>query len=203
MFEVRSLFLISARLTADGRQAAFLRWRFRREAERRTLNLEPRTLNQEKVESRKQKVEIGAKDHPKPPKATPKPYSRHILGIDSGVQSHPKATSEPPQSLLIGTSLGPQSHPKATPRLHQSHTKAPPKPPQGSTKATPRLHQSHPKAPPKPGKCGPTTRRWGRTRAVTLTGGEAAHLRTATSRRLDLPSGRALRPPSGHLVANR
>ena len=42
----------------------------------------------------------------KPPKATTRPYTRHILGIDSGVQSHPKATS----------------------RLHQSHPKAPPKP---------------------------------------------------------------------------
>ena len=47
-------------------------------------------------------------------KATPKPYSRHILGIDSGVQSHPKATPRPHQSLLIGTALRPQSHPKAT-----------------------------------------------------------------------------------------
>src|ERR1035441_8905303 len=28
----------------------------------------------------------------KPPKATAKPYCRHILGIDSGVQSQPKAT---------------------------------------------------------------------------------------------------------------
>src|ERR1035441_860740 len=147
-------FLISARLTADGRQAAFRCLRFRPEAERRTLNLEPRTLNQEGLQA--------TQSHHK---ATPRPYCRHILGIDSGVQSHTKAT----------------------PRLHQSHTKAPPKPHQGSTKAT-----------PKPGKCGPTTRRWGRTRAVTLTGGEAAHVRTATSRRLDLPSGRALRPPSGH-----
>src|ERR1035438_6530225 len=42
----------------------------------------------------------------KPPQATTKPYTRHILGIDSGVQSPPKATS----------------------RLHQSHPKAPPKP---------------------------------------------------------------------------
>src|ERR1035441_8171618 len=106
-------------------------------------------------------------------KAHTKPPQSHILGIDSGVQRHPKANLKPPQG-----------HPTATPRLHQSHTKAPPKPHQGSTKAT-----------PKPGKCGPTTRRWGRTRAVTLTGGEAAHLRTATSRRLDLPSGRALRLP--------
>src|ERR1017187_6511358 len=132
MFEVRSLFLISARLTADGRQAAFRCLRFRPEAERRTLNLEPRTLNKE-----------GRQATQSHHKATPRPYCRHILGIDSGVQSHTKA-------------------------------------------------------PPKPGKCGPTTRRWGRTRAVTLTGGEAAHVRTATSRRLDLPSGRALRPPSGH-----
>src|ERR1039457_4249045 len=42
----------------------------------------------------------------KPPKATAKPYTRHILGIDSGLQSHPKATPKP----------------------HQSHTKATPKP---------------------------------------------------------------------------
>src|ERR1022692_3916584 len=49
----------------------------------------------------------------KPPKATTKPYTRHILGIDSGVQSHPNATLKPPQS-----------HTKATPRLPQSHTKA-------------------------------------------------------------------------------
>src|ERR1039458_8537843 len=31
----------------------------------------------------------------KPLKATPKPYTRHILGIDSGVQSHLKATTKP------------------------------------------------------------------------------------------------------------
>src|ERR1035441_2965386 len=42
----------------------------------------------------------------KPPKATAKPYTRHILGIDSGLQSHIKAT----------------------PRPHQGHTKATPKP---------------------------------------------------------------------------
>src|ERR1039457_5395719 len=41
----------------------------------------------------------------KPPKATAKPYTRHILGIDSGLQSHPKATLKPPQS-----------HTKATPK---------------------------------------------------------------------------------------
>src|ERR1039458_7970604 len=50
----------------------------------------------------------------KPPKATPKPPQGHILGIDSGVQSHTKATL----------------------RLHQGSTKAPPRLHQGSTKAT-------------------------------------------------------------------
>src|ERR1039458_6046402 len=55
-----------------------------------------------------------------PAQATPRPYTRHILGIDSGVQSHHKATTKPPTRQE-----------KATPRLHQ-----------GSTKATPRLHQS-------------------------------------------------------------
>src|ERR1035441_11003526 len=40
-----------------------------------------------------------------PPKATPRPPQGHILGIDSGVQSHLKAT----------------------PRLHQGSTKAPPR----------------------------------------------------------------------------
>src|ERR1017187_447268 len=51
-----------------------------------------------------------------PPKATPKPPQSHILGIDSGVQSHPKATSKPPQGST-----------KAPPRLHQGSTKAPPR----------------------------------------------------------------------------
>jgi hypothetical protein len=37
-----------------------------------------------------------------PPKATIKPYTRHILGIDSGEQRHPKATP-----------MRPSSHPKA------------------------------------------------------------------------------------------
>src|ERR1035438_2561394 len=61
---------------------------------------------------------------PKPPKATAKPYSRHILGIYSGVQSHPKAIPRPHQSLLIGTALRPQSHLKATPKPPSSHPKA-------------------------------------------------------------------------------
>src|ERR1035438_10317208 len=54
------------------------------------------------------------KGRAKPPQATPKPYTRHILGIDSGVQSHTKATL----------------------RLHQGYTKATPRLPQGYPKAT-------------------------------------------------------------------
>src|ERR1035441_9833434 len=50
----------------------------------------------------------------KPPKATPKPYSRHILGIDSGVQSHPKATPRPTDSQPIGAPKPHQCDPKAT-----------------------------------------------------------------------------------------
>src|ERR1017187_10220265 len=49
----------------------------------------------------------------KPPKATAKPYSRHILGIYSRVQSHPKATPRPHQSHTKATPKPPQSHPKA------------------------------------------------------------------------------------------
>src|ERR1035441_5025548 len=58
------------------------------------------------------------------PKATPRPYNGHILGIDSGVQGHPTAT----------------------PRLHQGYTKAIPRLHQGYTKATPRLYQGYTKA---------------------------------------------------------
>src|ERR1035441_1907539 len=54
-----------------------------------------------------------AKAGRKPPKATTRPYTRHILGIDSGVQSHPKATPRPPQGYT-----------KATPRLHQGYPQA-------------------------------------------------------------------------------
>ena len=39
----------------------------------------------------------------KPPKAISKPYTRHILGIDSGVQSHLKATPKPHQGYLKAT----------------------------------------------------------------------------------------------------
>src|ERR1035441_7479296 len=50
----------------------------------------------------------------KPPKATAKPYTRHILGIYSGVQSHTKATSKPTDSQPIGTPKPPPCDPKAT-----------------------------------------------------------------------------------------
>src|ERR1017187_8931606 len=43
-------------------------------------------------------VRIRLKGRAEPPKATAKPYSRHILGIDSGVQSHTKAIPKPYQS---------------------------------------------------------------------------------------------------------
>src|ERR1019366_7030464 len=59
----------------------------------------------------------AAQSHLKPPKATAKPYSRHILGIDSGVQSHTKATPRLHQGYT-----------KATPRLHQGYPTASLKP---------------------------------------------------------------------------
>jgi hypothetical protein len=52
-------------------------------------------------------------------KGPAKPHQSHILGIDSGVQSHLKATLKPHQGST-----------KAPPRPHQSHTKATPKPDQ-------------------------------------------------------------------------
>src|ERR1017187_9620616 len=67
----------------------------------------------------------------KPPKATTKPYTRHILGIDSGVQSHLKATPKPIDSQPI-----------ETPKPHQCDPKATSKPPQSHTRATPEPHQS-------------------------------------------------------------
>src|ERR1035441_9425245 len=76
------------------------------------------------------------------PEATSKPEGR---------AEPPKATPRPPQSHILGIDSGVQSHPKATPRLHQGSTKAPPRLHQGSTKATPKPHQSHPKATSKPG----------------------------------------------------
>jgi hypothetical protein len=39
----------------------------------------------------------------KPPKATTRPYTRHILGIDSGVQSHLKATPKRHQGATKAT----------------------------------------------------------------------------------------------------
>src|ERR1017187_10508678 len=56
----------------------------------------------------------GQKGRAKPPKATPRPYTRHILGIDSEVQSHTKASPRPHQGYTT-----------ATPGLHQGYTKAP------------------------------------------------------------------------------
>src|ERR1019366_3373893 len=91
----------------------------------------------------------GPEATPKPLQATPKPYHRHILGIDSRVQSHSKATPKPPQSQLIANRLRPQSHLKATPKPHQGYTKATPRLHQGYTKATPKPPQSHLKATPK------------------------------------------------------
>src|ERR1035441_7000932 len=126
--------------------------------EHRTSNVEHPTSNLEsrgkatqshtlvKVESRKQNVEIGAKDHPKPPKATPRPPQGHILGIDSGVQSHPKAPPSLPQGAPNTAPRLPPRPPKATPRLPQGYPKATPRLPQGYTKATPRPPQSHVKA---------------------------------------------------------
>src|ERR1017187_671669 len=73
----------------------------------------------------------GQKGRAKPPKATTRPPQGHILGIDSGVQSHPKAT----------------------PRLHQGSTKATPRPHQGHTEATPKPPPCDPKAIHKPGTC--------------------------------------------------
>ena len=70
-----------------------------------------------KLGRRKAEIEGRAK----PPKATAKPYSRHILGIDSGLQSHHTATTQPHHSQH-------HSPTKATTQPHQSHTKATPKP---------------------------------------------------------------------------
>src|ERR1019366_6374340 len=66
----------------------------------------------------------------KPPKATAKPYSRHILGIDSGVHSHTTATPQPHHSHTKATTKPQQSHNKATTKPQQSHNKATTKPQQ-------------------------------------------------------------------------
>jgi hypothetical protein len=78
------------------------------------------------------------------PAPTPgtKPYTRHILGIDSGLQSHPNATPKPPQSHILGIYLGVQSHLKATPMRPSCDPKATSKPPQSANKATPEQRMS-------------------------------------------------------------
>ena len=63
---------------------------------RAVYNLAEPTLQSSPLQARS-----AAQSHLKPPKATSKPYSRHILGIDSGVQSHTKATPKPPTSHLL------------------------------------------------------------------------------------------------------
>src|ERR1039458_7678206 len=88
MFEVRSLFLISARLTADGRRAAFLCLRFRPEAERRTSSAEPRTLNEEGLQA--------TQSHPKAPPSLHQGYTKATPRLH---QSHTKAPPKPHQSL--------------------------------------------------------------------------------------------------------
>src|ERR1035441_8296330 len=92
----------------------------------------------------------SARGRAKPPKATPRPYTRHILGIDSGVQSHTKATPRLHQGYTKATPRLHQGYTKATPKLHQGYTNATPRLHQGYTKATPRPHQSHPYATFKP-----------------------------------------------------
>src|ERR1017187_10423971 len=82
--------------------------------------------------------------------ATPRPYCRHILGIDSGVQSHPQATPRLHQGSTKAPPRLHQGSTKATPRLHQGYTKATPRLHQGSHKAPTRLPQGSHKAPPKP-----------------------------------------------------
>src|ERR1017187_8854942 len=77
----------------------------------------------------------AAQSHLKPPKATAKPDSRHILGIDSGVQSHTKATPRLHQGSTKATLQPPQSHPKATLMRPSSHLQARCKPGAASSSA--------------------------------------------------------------------
>jgi hypothetical protein len=69
----------------------------------------------------------------------PKPYTRHVLGIYSGVQRHPKAIIKPHQGQLLGNQLGTNCDPKATLKRHQSHTNATPMRPQSHLKARGKL----------------------------------------------------------------
>ena len=83
-------------------------------------------------------VKIKPKGRAEPPKATAKPYSRHILGIYSGGQSHLKATPKPFGRQAVGNRLGTQSHPNASSKPPQSHILGNTEPPQSHTKATPK-----------------------------------------------------------------
>src|ERR1035441_3722352 len=79
---------------------------------------ESRAPPREEVSHSGTSIPCGQKGRPKPPKATAKPYTRHILGIDSGVQRQPIGNPEPPQSHLKPTTEPSQSHLKATPRRY-------------------------------------------------------------------------------------
>src|ERR1035441_1486058 len=89
---------------------------------------ESRAPPREEVSHSGTSIPCGQKGRPKPPKATAKPYTRHILGIDSGVQRQPIGNPEPPQSHHRATSRLPQGNLKATP---QGHLKTTSRPPQG------------------------------------------------------------------------
>src|ERR1035441_5184840 len=107
-------------------------------------------------------------------------------------QSPHKAPTKPPQSHILGIDSGVQRHPKANL-----------KPPQGHPTATPRLHQSHTKA----WEVWPNDAAVGSDEGGNVNGrrgGASAHCHQPTTRSLFWPRPQAtLRPPSGHLVANR
>ena len=96
----------------------------------------------------------SGKGRTKPPQATPKPYTRHILGINSGVQSYPKATLKPHQSHLKATLKPPSSHPQATLKPPSSHILGIDSGVQSYPKATLKPLQSHLKATSKAPSCG-------------------------------------------------
>src|ERR1039458_695908 len=105
--------------------------------DRLMVSTEPRTLNLELRTS---------KSRDKPPKATSKPYTRHILGIDSGVHRHLKAT----------------------PRPHQSHTKATPKPPTCDPQGTSKPGNPPPHASRFTFRVFPKGKQWSRVSRLSL-----------------------------------